>query len=218
MCGRFVCSKAPEVYASFYDVVPPAIAPNFNVAPTQNVLVVHYDDAKRVCVLQRWGLIPSWAKDKKTSFINARADTVFDKPAFRASAKRRRCLILADGYYEWKSLGGKQKQPYYLKPKYDQPIAFAGIWDCWKGEEPALESCSIITTDANELSRPIHDRMPVLLRGADAEAWIDPAVEDARQLASLLRPFPAEEMACVAVGTLVNSVRNHGPELIRPAA
>jgi len=229
MCGRFVCSKAPEVYGSFYDVVAPPIAPNFNVAPTHNVAVVRMDDAQKVCVLQCWGLIPSWAKDTKTIYINARADTLFDKPAFRVSVKRRRCLILADGYYEWKTFGPKKKQPYFLRPKDDGPIAFAGIWDCWSPPHPQplsqeargalepIESCGIITTDANELSRPIHDRMPVMLRGAEAAAWIDPAIEEPRLLAELLRPFPAELMTCYAVGPLVNSVKNNGPQCIAPA-
>ena len=214
MCGRFVCSKAPEVYGSFYDV----IAPNFNVAPTHNVAVIRIDEAQKVCVLQRWGLIPSWAKNTKTLYINARADTLFQKPAFRASAKRHRCLILADGYYEWKTLGPKQKQPYYLKPKDDQPIAFAGIWDHWNGQEPAIDSCSIITTDANELSQPIHDRMPVILRGAAAEAWLDPTIEDPRALAEMVRPFPAELITCYPVGRAVGSVKNNGPQCIEPAA
>lgn len=228
MCGRFVCSKAPEVYGSFYDVIAPPMAPNFNVAPTHLVAVVLMDDARKMCVLQRWGLIPSWAKDAKTMFINARADTLFEKPAFRAAVKRRRCLILADGYYEWKTLGPKKKQPCYLRPKDDQPIAFAGVWDRWsaphpepltheaRGELVSIDSCSIVTTDANELSRPIHDRMPVILRGADAAAWIDPAIEEPRALASLLQPVRSEWMTCSAVGPLVNSVKNNGPQCIEP--
>jgi putative SOS response-associated peptidase YedK len=216
MCGRFVCSKAPEVYGSFYDVVAPAIAPNFNVAPTTPVPVIKIENDQRTCVLQRWGLIPSWAKDKKMSFINARADTLFEKPAFRAAAKRRRCLILADGYFEWKAITAKQKQPYYLRPTDGNPIAFAGVWETWKGEGDPVDSCAIITTDANELTRPIHDRMPVILRGADAEVWIDPHVEDPTSLAEILRPFPAEMMTCFAVGPAVGNVKNKGPQCIEP--
>jgi putative SOS response-associated peptidase YedK len=155
----------------------------------------------------RWGLIPSWAKDKKTLLINARADTVFTKPAFRTSAKRRRCLILADGYYEWKTLGPKLKQPYYFRPADSKPIAFAGIWDSWNGEREPVESCSIITTDANDLSAAIHDRMPVILRGEEADAWIDPDVDEPKTLAGLLRPFPADEMVCHEVGPAVRSAK-----------
>jgi putative SOS response-associated peptidase YedK len=219
MCGRFVCSKAPEVYGAFYDVIAPAIVPNFNVAPTQQVAVVRMRDGQKECVLQRWGLIPSWAKDKKTMFINARAETLLEKPAFRTAVKRRRCLILADGYYEWKTLA-KAKQPYYLRPRDDEPIAFAGIWECWNGgaEAEPIESCSIITTEANELSRPIHDRMPVILRAADANAWIDAEVEDPQGIVTLLRPFPSELMTCYAVGPHVSSMKNNGPACIEPAA
>jgi putative SOS response-associated peptidase YedK len=155
----------------------------------------------------RWGLIPSWAKDKKTSLINARADTVFTKPAFRTSAKRRRCLILADGYYEWKTLGPKLKQPYYFRAADSKPIAFAGIWDSWSAGGASLESCSIITKDANDLSAAIHDRMPVILRGEEADAWIDPDVDEPETLAGLLRPFPADEMVGYEVGSAVGSRR-----------
>lgn len=142
---------------------------------------------------------------------------MFQKPAFRAAVKRRRCLVLADGYFEWQT-EGKKKTPYYFHMKDDGPIAFAGIWDSWKGEEPPLESCAIITTDANELSRPIHDRMPVILRGHDAEAWIDPAIEEPAALAELLRPHPAEAMVRDLVGTQVNSVKNNSPLCIEVVA
>jgi len=163
------------------------------------------------------GLFLSWAKDKKMNLINARADTLFVKPAFRASAKRRRCLILADGYYEWKSFSPKKKQPYYLRPKDDRPIAFVGIWDCWKGEAVPIESCSIITTDANELPRPIHDRMRVIVRGADAEAWIDPGTDDPKALGSLLRPFSAEEMSAFPISSRMGKVGENDAGMIEPA-
>ena len=214
MCGRFVRAKASETYDDFYGITEVPYLPSYNIAPTQSVVVIRMDDAGKACVVMRWSLIPSWAKDKKMSFINARADTIADKPAFRAAFKRRRCLILADGYFEWKTLGPKQKQPYYLRPKDDRPIAFAGIWETWKGEETPIESCSIITTDANELSRSIHDRMPVMLRLPEAEAWIDMAIEEPRALLELLRPFPAELMRCDAVGPRVNSVKNNDPTCI----
>jgi putative SOS response-associated peptidase YedK len=214
MCGRFVRAKASETYDDFYGIVEVPYLPSYNIAPTQPVVVIRMEEAAKKCVVMRWGLIPSWAKDKKTSFINARADTIADKPAFRAAFKRRRCLILADGYFEWKTRGPKQKQPYYLRPKDDGPIAFAGIWETWKGAETPIESCSIITTDANELSRMIHDRMPVMLREPEADAWIDSAVEEPRGLLELLRPFPAELMCCDAVGQAVNSVKNNDPSCI----
>lgn len=219
MCGRFVRARASETYGDLFGVrnVPDFMA-SYNVAPTQAVLAARIEDDAKTCVVLRWGLIPSWAKDKKANFINARSDTVFDKPAFRASAKRRRCLIFADGYYEWKATGTKTKQPYYFHMADDEPFAFAGIWDTWKGEGEPVESCSIITTDANELSATIHDRMPVILRGSEADAWIDPDIEEPQVLAPLLRPFPAGQMACYAVGPAVGNVRNNSPVCIEPVS
>jgi putative SOS response-associated peptidase YedK len=161
-------------------------------------------------------LIPSWAKDKKTNFINARSETLMQKAPFRVSFKKRRCLILADGYYEWKTLGPKQKQAHYFCRADNAPLAFAGIWDIWKDGDEVIESCLIITTGANELSRPIHDRMPAILVGADADAWLDPEVEEPEALLEILRPFAAQGMSCSAVGPLVNSVRNNGAACIEP--
>ncbi len=215
MCGRFVRSKAPEAYGRLFGVAEVPNLPSYNVAPTQPVVVIRMDGDRKACAVLRWGLIPLWAKDKKTSFINARADTLFQKPAFRAAVKRRRCLVLADGYFEWQT-EGKQKTPYYFHMKDEAPIAFAGIWDCWKGEGTPLESCAIITTDANELSRPIHDRMPVILRGQEAEAWIDPGVEEPAALIELLRPYAADAMMRDLVGAHVNSVKNNSPACIVP--
>jgi putative SOS response-associated peptidase YedK len=217
MCGRFVRSKAPEAYGQLFGVADVPNLPSYNIAPTQSAVVIRVDGAQKACAVLRWGLIPLWAKDKKTSFINARADTLFQKPAFRAAVKRRRCLILADGYFEWQN-EGKKKTPYYFHMKDDGPIAFAGIWESWKAEGPPLESCAIITTAANELSRPIHERMPVILRGHEAEAWIDPAIEEPAALADLLRPYPAEAMVCDLVGAQVNSVKNNSPVCIQAVA
>jgi putative SOS response-associated peptidase YedK len=217
MCGRFVRAKASETYGDLFGVRDmPDFTASFNVAPTQAVLAGRMVGDAKVGVALRWGLIPSWAKDKKANLINARADTVFEKPAFRASAKRRRCLVFADGYYEWKATGAKLKQPYYFRMADDQPFAFAGIWDTWRGEGEPIESCSIITTDANELSAEIHNRMPVILRGDEADAWIDPDVEDPAALAELLRPFDAEQMRCYPVGSAVGNVKNNSPECIEP--
>jgi len=219
MCGRFVRARAPELYGQLFGVDSVPDIPSFNIAPTQMIAVIRMQEDYKVCVSLRWGMIPFWAKDKKTSYINARGDTVASKPAFRAAFKKRRCLILADGYYEWKA-EGKKKQPYYYSMKDDQPIALAGIWDSWTNKDESdaqpIESCAIITTDANELAHVIHDRMPVILRGADATAWIDPEITDAFALQPLLRPFPADQMLCRAVGSYVNSVKNHGSACIEP--
>lgn len=145
MCGRFVRAKAPELYGQLFGVDSVPDIPSFNIAPTQMIAVVRMQEDHKVCVSLRWGMIPFWAKDKKTSYINARGDTVASKPAFRAAFKKRRCLILADGYYEWKA-EGKKKQPYYYSMKDDQPIALAGIWDSWTNKDESdaqpIESCA----------------------------------------------------------------------------
>ncbi len=216
MCGRYVRARSSDAYASLFNLPDtPDLSPSWNIAPTQPVLIVRVVEGVKHCTMLRWGLIPFWVKDKKTNLINARSETVLEKPAFKGAVKRRRCLIFADGYYEWKTLGPKAKQPYYFRMADDQPFAFAGIWDQWSGEGPTLESCSILTTSANELSASVHDRMPVILRGDDAQAWIDPKVEDLAQIAELMRPFPADAMACVAVSSRVNSVKNNGIECIQ---
>jgi putative SOS response-associated peptidase YedK len=221
MCGRFVRARSEETYSDLYEVGDiSGLLPSYNVAPTNPVLAVRMENEKRTAVILRWGLIPSWAKDKKTPFINARADTLFDKPAFRAAAKRRRCLIVADGYFEWKALGPKTKQPYYYRLADGKPIAFAGVWETWldkatPGSEP-IQSCAIVTTDANELASQIHDRMPVILEGPAADAWLDPAVEDARSLAELLRPFRADALTVFPVSMRVNKAGEQGADLIEP--
>jgi putative SOS response-associated peptidase YedK len=205
------------MYAEMFGVASVPDVPSFNIAPTQPVAIVRQAADHRECVLVVWGLIPFWSKDKKTSFINARADTVLQKPAFRNLVKKRRCLVLADGFYEWKT-EGKAKQPYYFHLRDGRPFAFAGLWDCWKGEAAPLESCTIITTDANELSRPIHDRMPVILTRDACAAWLDPEIEDSVVLQNLLKPYPAAEMESYAVGALVGNVQNNRPECIERVA
>jgi putative SOS response-associated peptidase YedK len=188
------------------------LPPSYNVAPTQQVLVARDYDGKREGVAMRWGLTPSWAKDSKMAQINARSETAATKPMFRAAFKKRRCLILANGYYEWKKTT-KPKQPYYYRMKDEKPFTFAGLWETWHGEEKPLETCAILTTDANELAKEVHDRMPVILTGDDALAWLDPAT-DPSALGELLRPFPAKEMICNPVSVAVGNVRNNNASLI----
>jgi putative SOS response-associated peptidase YedK len=224
MCGRFVrytsWSDLRRALSVLTGAEPPPreLPPSYNVAPTQSVLAVREQGGKRQAVIMRWGLIPSWAKDKKMAQINARGDGVATKPMFRAAFKRRRCLIVADGYYEWKKLDGKTKQPYLYHLKNGEPFTIAGIWEIWKGEgeDEAIESCAIITTDANDLARAVHDRMPVILHGDDAAAWIDPAVEDAGSLVPLLRPLSADKMEAFAVSTRVNKAGVNDKALIEP--
>jgi putative SOS response-associated peptidase YedK len=178
MCGRFVRTTPVKVLASLFDCPPPAfdLPPNYNTAPTQSVAVVRFGaDASRELVALRWGLLPSWATDDRTSLVNARADSVATKPSFRTAFKKRRCLMPADGYYEWRK-EGKLKQPYLFRRRDNKPFAFAALWEIWtKGAEP-VQSCALITTDANEMASTVHDRMPVILAEGDYARWLDPDI------------------------------------------
>jgi putative SOS response-associated peptidase YedK len=218
MCGRFTLRAPPQAIVDEFErpVLPPYV-PRWNIAPTQQILALRVHDGEPEMAMLRWGLIPSWAEDPKKSplLINAKAETAATKPAFRAAFKRRRCLILADGFYEWQKVG-KQRQPYYHRLKNERPFAFAGLWERWdKGEQP-IESCAILTTDANEVAAAVHDRMPVIL-GRDARrAWLDPDIDDPAALQQLLRPYPAAEMTAFQVNPIVNKSANEGPECIAP--
>jgi putative SOS response-associated peptidase YedK len=217
MCGRFTLSANKQrLKATFpmFDLID--IPPRYNIAPTQQVLAVRQEDAERPKgTMMRWGLIPSWAKEKKisASLINARSDSVADKPSFRNAFKRRRCLILTDGFYEWRK-GTTPKQPFHIRRKDGEPFAFAGLWERWTGEEPPIESCTIITTDANDVIRPLHDRMPVILESRDYVRWLDPTVSDPGVLQEMLRPYAPEQMTTVPVNTFVNNARNEGAECL----
>jgi putative SOS response-associated peptidase YedK len=168
----------------------------------------------------KWGLIPFWAKDAKigSNLINARADTIATKPAFRAALKKKRCLIPADGFYEWKAIPGqKVKQPYLISVRDVPAFAFAGLWEHWTNPEGTrVDSCTIITTDANELMQQVHNRMPVILDPADYGRWLDRDQQDPKGVIDLLNPFPADKMQLVPVSTLVNSPRNEKPECVQP--
>ncbi len=187
----------------------------YNVAPTQEALTIVGGEARRGGFM-RWGLIRHWAKDPRTGsrMINARAETVAEKPAFRDALRRRRCLALADGFYEWQRTGGA-KRPMRIVMRTGEPFAFAGLWSVWKDANGSrIPSCAIITTVANDLLRPIHDRMPVILARDDEETWLDGSVDDPGALIGVLAPFTAEAMEAYEVSTLVNSVANNHPEVI----
>jgi len=219
MCGRYVV-KSPSVKlkVKFHLDDVPLFEPRYNVAPTQLVPAVRQEDGKRRLAMLRWGLIPSWAKDAKIGYrlINARADTVATKPSFRSAFKRRRCLVPADGFYEWKR-DDKVKQPFFIHRKDEEPFAFAGLWEGWENPEDGKEvqSCSLITTEANELMAPIHDRMPVILPASTYDRWLD-ADDPVNDLQSLLKPYPADEMAAYSISTYVNNPRNQGAKCIEP--
>lgn len=221
MCGRYsLVAGADQLALRFaFDAGGLDLAPNFNVAPTQSVLAVRAaaDGPHREAALMRWGLIPSWAKDKSIGYrmINARAETVAERPSYRTALQRRRCLVIADGFYEWQR-EGKVKRPMRITLRSGEPFAFAGLWETWRDPEgERIQSCTIITTTPNELVGNIHDRMPVILPPDLEDLWLDPDVKDSAILSDILAPYPAEHMQAYEVSPLVNSVKNNTPELIR---
>lgn len=218
MCGRFsLISDLSELQLRF-DFENPLIdyALRYNIAPTQHVLTVRPEDGRNVAENMRWGLIPSWAKDVSIGnrAINARAETLAERPMFRTALRRRRCLIVADGFYEWTGRG-KARQPMRILLKTGEPFAFAGLWERWTNpEDETIHSCTIITTMSNEIMRPIHNRMPVILRPENEDAWLDHTNEDAAALHSHLAPYPPDMMDAYPVTPLVNSPANDIPDVI----
>jgi putative SOS response-associated peptidase YedK len=219
MCGRFSLFSPAPVLAEAFDLAGlPELAPRYNIAPTQPVAAVRAGAAGRQLVRLRWGLVVPWAKDTKVAPINARSETAADKPLFRAALRKRRCLVPASGFYEWLALaGGKRKQPYCFRPGDARPWAFAGLWERWQGPGGPVEGCAILTTEANELVRPVHDRMPVILPRQHWAAWLDPTLQEAGELVPLLRPFPSDAIRAYPVGLAVNNPRNDGPECLAAA-
>ncbi len=209
MCGRYSLTTPPQALAKIFGVkgALPNLAPRYNIAPTQSAPVVRLGGAGRELVQMRWGLVPSWSQgpDERFSMINARAETVAEKPAFRDAYRARHCLVPADGFYEWRA-GPGGKDPFHIGSLGGGPLAFAGLWEHWQGPgNDAVHSFTIITTDANDLVRPIHDRMPVIIDGQDYETWLTGTPDEA---AALLRPYPAEAMEARAVSRHVNDPRH----------
>lgn len=218
MCGRYTLRSRAEAVADEFElpVLPPYV-PRWNISPTQMVTTIRMQDGKPAMANLRWGLIPSWAADLKKLplLINAQSETAATKPSFRSAFKRRRCLVLADGFYEWEKIG-KQKQPWYHRMKDARPFAFAGLWERWeKGEKP-IESCTILTTDANDVAAAVHNRMPVILTREARQVWLDPEIQDAAALQELLHPYPANEMTAYRVNPVVNKAGNEGAECVAP--
>lgn len=222
MCGRYSLTKPPEAMRQLFVFHGnlPNLPPRYNIAPTQDAPVIRLaKDGAREFAQLHWGLVPPWSKDPKIAYstINARAETVASKPAFRAAFKARRCLIPADGFYEWRKAGAR-KQPYRLAMKDDRLFAFAGLWERWEGKaSETLESFTIIVTDANDLVKAVYDRMPVILDPADYESWLDP-VTPAEAAQKLLRPSPADAMKAYPIGTRINSPRNDDASVIEAQA
>lgn len=221
MCGRFTLTVDPaDLKQEFSEFTfPSQFAPRFNIAPSQPVLAIPNDD-KNEAYFFVWGLIPMWAKDPAIGnrLINARGETLEEKPAFRGSLKYKRCLILADGFYEWKSIPGrKAKTPFFIHLKDRKPFAFAGLWDSWNSPDGSLiKTCTIITTEPNDLMAIIHNRMPVILHPRDYAKWLDPSPQTPDQLKPLIKPFSAEAMDAYPVSPLVNKPSNDTPELVVP--
>lgn len=220
MCGRFTrkekdshLAEALKVGFSFDQ------KPRYNIAPSQLVACVRSipESKEREYVELKWGLVPSWAKDVSigNKMINARSETVAEKPSFRKAFKQQRCVVLADGYYEWKR-EGKTKQPYYIRFKDQRMFCFAGLWEKWeKGNDGALETCAMLTIGPNTVMEPIHHRMPVILQPSSYDRWLDPSVQDPTLLSSLLHPYPPDEMEAYPVSTIVNNPRNDSGECVK---
>ena len=223
MCGRFTLTVDPaDLQTAFPEFTFPSAktAPRYNIAPSQPILVIPNDGSNKADYFV-WGLIPSWAKDPKigNNLINARADTLAQKPAFRGALKYHRCIIFADGFFEWQPQpGSKSKLPYFIRLKSEKPFAFAGLWEHWESPDGSeVKSATIITTTPNELLDKIHNRMPVILPEEAFAQWLNPEPQKAEALQNLLVPFPAEEMTAYPISTAVNAPANDNPEVIQPA-
>ena len=228
MCGRFVSASPPDELARYFQVEQVAeqvLEPSFNVAPTKDVYVVVESGGVRRLDAFHWGLIPFWAKDRKVGqrMINARAEGLADKGAYKRAFQKRRCIVPADGFFEWRrNKGAKQKQPMYVHRADGEPLAFAGLWELWKPNETAddpstwVRSCTIITGEPNEVIAPIHDRMPVMLPPSAWDMWLDRDNDDLDTLGKLLVPAPAELLVAHPVSPRVNNVREDDPGLLEP--
>ena len=228
MCGRFVSASPPDQIARYFDAVDEAGSdgsdrpggPNYNVAPTTDVFAILVDGGVRKLETLHWGLVPHWAKDPSIGnrLINARAETLAEKSSFKSSFAKRRCIVPADGFYEWKKVPGqKAKQPMFIHRTDGEPLAFAGLWSAWRSKEDptqSLHSCTIITGEANGVVAEVHDRMPIMLPPSAWQTWLSPDIDDLDLLGRLLVPAPAEIIEIYPVSTDVNSVRNRGPHLM----
>jgi putative SOS response-associated peptidase YedK len=222
MCGRYTLTSPAKVIADVFGVDGGIdevdAAPRYNIAPGQDVWIVRADrrGEHRELSRVRWGLVPSWSDQPTTSatMINARSETAADKPAFRMPFRRRRCIVPADGFYEWQRRSGRS-QPFLIGERDQRPFGMAGLWDVWRGEDGArVESCTILTTAPNELMQPLHDRMPAILAPDDFDLWLDRREEDPARLLGLLRPCPNDELTLKPVSTRVNDPRNDDPECL----
>lgn len=219
MCGRFTLRSSPKAIAEVFGLAEtPHVEPHFNIAPSQSVAVVREQpDHQRELVHLHWGLIPFWADDPSIGnrMANARCETAATKPSFRRAFRSRRCLVVADGFYEWQKTDGR-KQPYFIQMKDHRPFGMAGLWERWDKEGGPIESCTILTTDANDLMMPIHERMPVIIPPGEFDLWLDPSQHDEKKLSGLLRPFDSKTMTAYPISTQVNNPKNDVVTCIEP--
>ena len=221
MCGRFSLTNTFDDLRDYFQLAgsPLALSPRYNAAPSQDVTAVRLEEGERRLIMLRWGLIPFCAEDPKIGYrtINARAETIHKAPAFRAAFRKRRCLIPASGFFEWLKKG-KEKQPYHIYRRDGNPMALAGLWERWRDEKAGrdIESCAIITTDANQLVARLHDRMPVILEPDDFGKWLDPEEESLGRLLPLLRPVDEGVLEMYPVSSFVNKPQNEGEKCIEP--
>jgi putative SOS response-associated peptidase YedK len=221
MCGRFTLTENPQVLRDVFDLSTPpqGMEPRYNIAPTQPVAVISNDDPRNLTYF-RWGLVPSWSKDLSmgSKLINARSETAHEKPAFRAAFRRRRCIIPASGFFEWKQADGK-KIPHYIHPLEDQIFGFAGLWEIWHSPDgDELRTCTILTTSANEFMSSLHDRMPVILPRELFEEWLQPGEQPLEVLIPMMKPYRPDAMTAYPVSTMVNRPGNDVPDVIQPVA
>jgi putative SOS response-associated peptidase YedK len=219
MCGRYLITSTPEAMRQLFKYLEqPTFPPRYNVAPTQPIPIVRLHEGKRQFALVRWGLIPAWVKDPKTFslLLQARSDSVLDKPSFKNAMKRRRCLIPADGFYEWNE-DTTPRRPYVVRPKHGGPVAFAGLWESWMGPNgEELETAVVITTEANKTLHPIHYRMPAVIAPEAFDLWLDCLRVDANTAAALLVPAPEDLFEAYEISPAVNRVTNDYPDLLKP--
>ncbi|MCX5817808.1 MAG: SOS response-associated peptidase [Proteobacteria bacterium] len=219
MCGRFVRTSSIPVITKRFNVEKlflPEIPPSYNIAPNQEVVIINNNGVAKQLLPCRWGFLPSWAKDMSMGMINARAETVAEKPFFRYALNKHRCLIAADGFYEWGNKNSK-RYPVYIKLKSGEPFGFAGLYNFWESPDGSMiPTCTIITAEPNELINPIHQRMPVIIPKDDEDQWLDPALEDKGILLQLLKPYPSGAMELYPVSPKMNSPLYNHPENIQP--
>lgn len=221
MCGRLVIDLSPEMITEIYGIIRKIeceLNPRYNVSPSQTIPIVRENaEGERELAFVRWGLVPSWAKDISigNSLINARSETAAEKPSFRTAFKRRRCIIPTGGFYEWQRQDGNRKQPWYFRMADGSPVSIAGLWEHWQGSDgQVIESCSILTTSANELMAPIHDRMPVILGQEDHALWLNPKLSNASALQQYCRACPSALLNAYPVSPMVNNPKNDSAECL----